>query len=72
MSVSPFPREEVSLTVKLLLLGESSVGKTSLVNRYTNHVFESGSILTIGIEVRKIIKNLLGKKIRLERRLNVI
>jgi GTPase SAR1 family protein len=54
--------------VKLLLLGESSVGKTSLVNRYTNHTFETASnLLTIGIEVRKIIKHLLGRKIRLER-----
>ena len=66
MSVSPFPNDEVTLTVKLLLLGESSVGKTSLVNRYTNHTFDTAStLLTIGIEVRKIIKHLLGRKVRL-------
>jgi GTPase SAR1 family protein len=66
MSVSPFPCEEVTLTIKLLLLGESSVGKTSLVNRYTSHVFDNANtLLTIGIEVRKIIKHLLGRKIRL-------
>ena len=66
MSVSPFPNDEVTLTVKLLLLGESSVGKTSLVSRYTNHIFDTAStVLTIGIEVRKIIKHLLGRKVRL-------
>jgi GTPase SAR1 family protein len=53
------------LTVKLLLLGESSVGKTSLVNRYTNHAFEANNLLTIGIEVKKIMKQMCGKKIRL-------
>jgi GTPase SAR1 family protein len=54
----------------LLLLGESSVGKTSLVNRYTNHTFESNNLLTIGIEVKKIMKQMGGKKIRLERKTN--
>jgi GTPase SAR1 family protein len=69
MSVSPIPCEEVTVTVKLLLLGESSVGKTSLVNRYTSHLFDSANtLLTIGIEVRKIIKHLMGRKIRLERK----
>ena len=69
MSVCPLGGEEAQLTVKLLLLGESSVGKTSLVNRYTNQLFDSGStLLTIGIEVRKIIKQLLGRKVRLERK----
>jgi len=55
----------------LLLLGESSVGKTSLVNRYTNHTFESNNLLTIGIEVKKIMKQMGGKKIRLERKINI-
>jgi GTPase SAR1 family protein len=42
------------------------VGKTSLVNRYTSRSFDNANtLLTIGIEVRKIIKHLLGRKIRL-------
>lgn len=66
MSVSPEVHNETPIyTVKLLLLGESSVGKTSLVNRYTNHTFESSNLLTIGIEVKKIMKQMAGKKIRL-------
>lgn len=73
MSVSPYPSEDgVLVTVKVLLLGESSVGKTSLVNRYTSHCFEpANNLLTIGIEVRKIIKHLWGRKIRLERTLGL-
>jgi len=55
------------ITIKLLLLGESSVGKTSLINRFANHTFDATkNLLTIGIEVKKIIKHFLGKKIRLE------
>lgn len=52
-------------TVKILLLGESSVGKSSIVNRYTNHTFESSGLLTIGIEVKKIMKQVAGKRVRL-------
>ncbi|MCB0368771.1 MAG: hypothetical protein KDD45_04805 [Bdellovibrionales bacterium] len=67
MSVSPELQKEGPLyTVKILLLGESSVGKSSLVNRYTNHTFQSNGLLTIGIEVKKIMKQMNGKKIRLE------
>lgn len=66
MSVSPDPSANTPLyTVKLLLLGESSVGKSSLVSRYTNNTFDTNGLLTIGIDVRKIIKVMAGKKIRL-------
>ena len=68
MSVTPELQNEPPLyTIKILLLGESSVGKSSIVNRYTNHTFQSNGLLTIGIEVKKIIKQVHGKKIRLER-----
>ena len=66
--MSVVPQEVVeapTYTIKLLLLGESSVGKSSLVNRYTNHTFASNGLLTIGIEVKKIMKQVGGKKIRL-------
>jgi GTPase SAR1 family protein len=68
MSVTPqFQNDPPLYTIKILLLGESSVGKSSIVNRYTNHTFQSNGLLTIGIEVKKIIKQVRGKKIRLER-----
>jgi len=67
MSISPEIHNDPPLyTIKILLLGESSVGKSSIVNRYTNHTFQSNGLLTIGIEVKKIIKNIQGKKVRLE------
>lgn len=66
MSIAPEELQDGPLyTVKMLLLGESNVGKSSLVNRYTNHAFASNGLLTIGIEVKKIMKQMNGKKIRL-------
>lgn len=53
-------------SVKLLLLGESNVGKTSLVTRYTSDKFDgSNTLLTIGIDIRKIVKSVAGKMLRL-------
>ena len=36
--------------IQLILIGESGVGKTSLIRRYTNNIFNSSHIETIGIE----------------------
>lgn len=50
MTVSPLQFEEPIITVKLLLLGESSVGKTSLASRSIGLAFEpNGTLLTIGV-----------------------
>ena len=45
--------------VKILLLGESGVGKTSIINRYLNNEFASESLSTLGSYTSKkeIIKN---------------
>lgn len=43
-------------TVKIMILGESKIGKTSFINRYTNNVFRLNYISTIGIDFQ--IKNI--------------
>lgn len=54
--------------MKILLLGESNVGKTSLVTRYTHDKFDAQSnLLTVGIDIRKLNKQVNGKHILLER-----
>ena len=64
MSVSPETPQLV--TVKVILLGESSVGKTSLVHRYTDHAFDpKDNLLTIGVDVKRIQKPLMGRLVRL-------
>ncbi len=52
--------------MKILLLGESNVGKTSLVTRYTQDRFDAQSnLLTVGIDIRKLTKEVNGKNILL-------
>ena len=36
--------------IQLIMIGESGVGKTSLIKRYTNNIFNSSHLETIGIE----------------------
>ena len=36
--------------IQLIMVGESGVGKTSLIRRYTNNIFNSNHLETIGIE----------------------
>ncbi|CDW59669.1 ras protein Rab 27A [Trichuris trichiura] len=36
--------------IKLLALGDSAVGKTSFLNQYTNHIFCSSFVSTVGID----------------------
>ena len=39
--------------INLVTLGESSVGKSSIINRYTQNVFNFSFVSTIGIEFRR-------------------
>jgi GTPase SAR1 family protein len=48
------------------MLGESNVGKTSLVTRYTANKFENvNNLLTIGIDIRKVTRVINGQSIRI-------
>ena len=39
-------------TLKILLLGDSSVGKTSLMIKFTDKEFNENSCSTIGVEIK--------------------
>jgi small GTP-binding protein len=53
-------------TVKLIALGDSSVGKTSLILRYTEDWFASNSLTTIGIDVKFKTLRLSDRDIKLQ------
>ena len=54
------------LQIKLLMIGDSAVGKTSLLLRYANDTFSSTFITTIGIDFKIKTVHLGGKKVKLQ------
>ena len=53
-------------TYKILFLGESDVGKTSIILRYTDDFFELEGVSTYGIDLRHKYIKINNKKIRLD------
>ena len=58
--------DDFDIKLKIMVLGESMVGKTSLITRYTNDKFGGRYLCTVGIDFqkKKIEKN--GKKVLLQ------
>ena len=54
------------MMMKILMIGDSGVGKTCLLLKYTNNSFSSTFITTIGIDFKQKTLDLRGKKIRLQ------
>ena len=53
--------------IKIMIIGETRVGKTSLISKYCNNEFSGGQYLsTIGIDFQIKILNINSKKIRLQ------
>ncbi len=49
--------QRIKLSLKILLIGDSQVGKTSILLNYTEHIFPEDHISTIGVEYKdKFIK----------------
>ncbi|XP_045805886.1 ras-related protein RABE1c-like [Trifolium pratense] len=59
-------REHYDHLIKLLLIGDSGVGKSSLLLRFSDSVFETSYITTLGIDFKNRIIELDGKKIMLQ------
>ena len=58
--------EDLIVDLKLLLIGDSEVGKTCLMTKYTDKYFVDSHITTIGIEKKEKRINLQGLNIRLQ------
>ena len=60
--------EGVDVVYKILLLGESSVGKTSIIQRYIENKFDESNTSTCGIDFKCKYVSCDDKKIRLDKR----
>ena len=52
--------------IQLIMIGESSVGKTSLINRYTKNIFNTNHLETTGIEFNSKEEKINNKIIRVK------
>ena len=58
--------EDFDEKIKVMLIGDSSVGKTSLLKKYTKNEFSHSYITTIGIDFQIKYLNISNKKIKLQ------
>ena len=60
MSSAPLPQ-----SFKLVVVGDSSTGKTSILERLLNNSFQSDNFPTIGIEFKSYLTNVDGQQVKL-------
>ena len=58
--------QEAQIVLKLLLLGDSSVGKTSILLKYISNKFDESSISTVGVDYMDKIIDYNKFKIKLQ------
>jgi Ras-related protein Rab-8A len=58
--------EYYDLKIRLMLIGDSNVGKTSIIKRYCNNQFSPSYISTVGIDFETKYLRLNGKIINLQ------
>ena len=57
---------DCDIKLKIMILGDSMVGKTSLINRYVNDKFGERYLCTIGIDFQEKIISKNGKEVKLQ------
>ncbi len=59
-------REKLDFQYKILILGDATVGKTSILIRYIDDKFDADSLSTLGVDVRYKYVTINNKKIRMD------
>jgi len=60
------PSAQYDCLIKVLMIGNTSCGKSSLLTRYVDDSFEPSRISTIGIDFKMKTINVLGKRAKLQ------
>ena len=58
--------QEYDFLFKVLLLGDSGTGKSSLILRYTDDTFNSSLVSSIGVDFKTKKKEIEGKIIKIQ------
>lgn len=61
-----FPKTTYDVLYRLVLIGDSGVGKTALLLRYSDNMFNTSFITTIGIDFRIKTIDVNGKRVKLQ------
>jgi GTPase SAR1 family protein len=57
---------EYDVLLKFLLVGDTQVGKSSLLLQYSDGVFSQNTISTIGLDLKLKTQNVEGKDVRVQ------
>eukprot|EP01103_Thecamoeba_quadrilineata_P017618 TRINITY_DN6328_c0_g1_i1.p1 TRINITY_DN6328_c0_g1~~TRINITY_DN6328_c0_g1_i1.p1 ORF type:complete len:220 (-),score=40.10 TRINITY_DN6328_c0_g1_i1:187-813(-) len=66
MSLSQSHIDEYDHLVKIILVGDSGVGKSCLLNRFTDNEFSDAMMSTIGVDFKFRTVDIAGKKLKLQ------
>ena len=58
--------EEYSMIFKMILIGDSGVGKTNILNRYVNDTFSETTKSTVGVELGTKVEEYKNTKIKVQ------
>ncbi len=53
-------------TIKIITLGESSVGKTSILAKYVDEIFDINVISTLGVDFKRKVETIDGRQINIK------
>ena len=59
-------KDENDLTIKAILIGDSNVGKTTIIGKYLDKNFSEKTLNTVGLDLKYANLNINNKKIKLQ------
>ena len=55
-------KKESDINIKLLLIGNTFVGKTLIVQKFIDNAFSKSTVATIGVDLQSKVIDINGKK----------